>query len=249
MNKSRKKIADFNQVRCIAITNNIKELGLDQTIDLEIKEGEKWHGHQYGLHIGNIYEDGNVESAFRIDRENGGNKFFYKALGVLKNNVITKQVLVRRDSASVNCTLCYVPYAVEGHSSTKPTVDMESVDNCMNVSYEIEYEVLFVAEDGLKRYLTISYMTSGPFVVSFFEQIKSLEDILEAYFEENKEGFYTSEGYKTATFYDEVGSNVPIEIESIDELLNMINSLRIINFKSEIKESARTNKRLLQEEN
>ena len=53
--------------------------------------------------------------------------------------------------------------------------------------------------------------------------------MFEEWFEDGINGFKNVEDeYKTVTFYDETGENCDIEISSIDELMSMITSIRVI---------------------
>ena len=128
----------------------------------------------------------------------------------------------------------YIPYYVKNHSSQLPTVVDSYVDHCSNVVYKVAYEVLFVAEDDFRKYLTIEYTTEGHWSSCFFDQVESLRDDLREMFEDGANGFRENDGYITAEFYDGTGYGTDLEIESMNELLSMIASIRIIKLETEI---------------
>ena len=126
-------------------------------------------------------------------------------------------------------TRYFIPYKVKDHSSDKPTVTDSYVDNCNNVHYSVEYEIVLVAGDDFKRYITVEYETEGRWASCFFDQIENIEEMFEEWFEDGTNGFRNVEDeYKTVTFYDETGENCDIEISSVGELMSMITSIRVI---------------------
>lgn len=145
--------------------------------------------------------------------------------------MIEKHVnLIDRDTMKERSGVRYfIPYKVKDHCSNKPTITDAYVDNCSNVHYSVEYEILMVAGDDFKRYITVEYETEGSFSSCLFDQIESVEDMFDEWFEEESHGFMINEdGNKTVTFYDETGENCDIDISSIDELMSMIMSIRVI---------------------
>lgn len=99
----------------------------------------------------------------------------------------------------------------------------------------MEYKILLIADEGLKRYLTVSYTGMGSYSQSFYDQLTSLEDLFEEWFEESSHRFQIDEdGLKTVTFYDDIGESCDVEIYSIRELLSMITSIRVIKCEKKI---------------
>jgi hypothetical protein len=118
---------------------------------LTIKDGERWDGDRWGQYVGRIYEDGRIKSAFTKDLD--GSEIFDR----LRNDVklAEKHVTVCDNDdyrKLLNATDYYIPYIVENHCSSKPTVKDCHVDNCSNVRYKVTYEILFVADEGFTRY-------------------------------------------------------------------------------------------------
>lgn len=197
---------------------------------IHIKEGAFFGGHGYGYEVGRVYNDGEIKSAFTEDHENGNTTIFNR----LRNEV----KLIEKDYHFVNWETneertgirYFLPYRVKGHCSTMPTVTDKHVDNCYNVEYDVTYEVLFVAEDGYKRYITVDYSTEGTFATCFYDHMRDVEDILEDMFENETNGFHVENDYRTVTFYDDAGDVCDIEISmgSVQELLSMIASIRVI---------------------
>jgi hypothetical protein len=94
--------------------------------------------------------------------------------------------------------------------------------------------VLFVADEGFTRYLTFDYTTVGTYSSSFWNQIEGLEEELEEMFENEENDFRMEDGEKQVAFYDEVGEKLFIDLYSINELLSMISSIRVIGLETEI---------------
>ena len=209
---------------------NIPEYtGLSNTTTIEIKDNCEWHGHAYAICVGAIKDDGNVESCFKTDKENGNTEIFDKLRSDIQ--LIEKHFnFMDHDSGYLRSGIRYfIPYKVKGHCSSKPTITDVYVDSCSNVHYDVEYEILLVAGDDFKRFITVEFETEGSFSSSFFDQIESVENMFDEWFEEESHGFMIDEdGNKTVTFYDETGENCDIDISSIDELMSMIMSIRVI---------------------
>lgn len=217
---------------------NIKKIEMDSFEDIPeytgleknsscviFKDGYTWEGDRYGTWVGRVYEDGEKRSAFKVDDENHNTEIFDK----LRNDLtlVKKHVTVRQDMKLSNAVDYYIPYWVRGHSSTKPTITDSYVDNCSNVRYSVEYEILLVAGEGYTRYITESFDTKGHYASSFFDQVKNIEDLFVEWFEEESHDFRNREG-KEVAFYDETGEKLYIEIYGINELLSMISSIRVI---------------------
>ena len=216
----------IEMVACVDIP---EYTGIDNTTSIEIREGCEWNGHAYATCVGMIYDDGTVESYFKKDKENGNTKIFDK----LRNDIrlIEKHVNLRNyETMELSSGVRYfIPYKVKDHSSDKPTVTDSYVDGCSNVHYSVEYEIVLVAGDDYKRYITVEYETEGHYSSCFFDQVENVEEMFEEWFEEESHGFKVVEDdYKTVTFYDETGENCDIEISSVSELMSMIASIRVI---------------------
>lgn len=209
--------------------------GLENTTSIEIKEGYEWDGHGYGICVGIIKEDGTVESCFKSDINNGNTDIFDK----LRKDIH----LIEKDFSYIDRSSdelfymkkYYVPYKVKDHCSNKPTVTDSYVDNCCNVHYSVEYEILLVADEGYKRYITNEYKTKGYGSSCFFDQVKDIEEIFEEWFEEGSHGFKIDDNNnKSVTFYDDTGEKCDIDVVSVAELLSMIASIRVIKCDREI---------------
>lgn len=206
-------------------------VGFKQEEEIKIKENAFFDGHAYGYEVGRIYDDGEVKSSFVKDHENKTTEMFDKLINDVE--LITKSTYTVNFETGLErfVTRYYLPYRVKGHSFTLPTVTESHVDNCCNVEYSVAYEILFVADEGYKRYLTVEYETEGSFAMSFWDHMSDVEEMLEEMFEnEDNNGFYDHGDYRTVTFYDDVGDVCDIDISSssLHELLCMIASIRVI---------------------
>lgn len=224
--------------KCIemeACANVPKYVGLENTAFIELKEGCNWYGHAYGTCVGFIGNDGTVESYFKTDCENGTTEIFDKLredIHLIEKHVhlVDRETMIEKKGRK-----CYIPYKVKNHSSNKPTITDAYVDRCSNVHYVVEYEILLVADEGFKRYITLSYETEGSFASIFFDQICDIEEMFEEWFQEGSHGFNTDEeGCKSVLFYDDTGEPWDVEFSSIRELLSTITSIRVIKCEREI---------------
>lgn len=215
---------------------NIPEYtGLSNTTSIEIKDNREWYGHAYAICVGVIKDDGTVESYFKTDKENENTEIFDKLRSDIQ--LIEKHFnFMDHDSGDLRSgTRYFIPYKVKGHCSSKPTITDVYVDSCSNVHYDVEYEILLVAGDDFKRFITVEFETEGSFSSSFFDQVESIESMFEELFDENSKGFFVDDdGNKTVTFYDETGYNYDIDISCMRELLSMITSIRVIKCESTI---------------
>lgn len=202
--------------------------GLSNTISIEIKEGREWYGHAYAICVGIIYDDETIESYFETDEKNGNTEIFDRLrndIGMIKKHVY----LVNRETMKEKKgNMYFIPYRVKDHCSSKPTVIDSYVDNCSNVHYSVEYEIVLVADEDYRRYITVGYETEGSYSACFFDQVENIEGKFEEWFEEESHGFKIVEGDMTVSFYDETGESCEIDISSIDELMSMITSIRVI---------------------
>ena len=224
------------KIECRALVDIPEYTGLaseNNKAHLTIRDGERWDGDRWGQYVGRIYEDGRIKSAFTKD--GSSSEIFDRLRSDVK--LVEKYVTVSDNGdyrKLIGATDYYIPYIVEDHCSLKPTVKNGHVDNCSNVKYKVTYEVLFVADEGFTRYLTFDYTTVGTYSSSFWNQIEGLEEELEEMFENEENDFRLEDGEKQVAFYDEVGEKLFIDLYSINELLSMISSIRVIGFETEI---------------
>jgi len=199
---------------------------------ITVEDGYKWNGDRHGTFVGRIESNGEVISYFKKDKENNNTYIFDK----LREDVqLCQRSRTYADGKDLKfATDYYIPYFVKDHSSQLPTVTDSYVDHCSNAEYKVAYEVLFVAEDDFRKYLTVEYTTKGHWSSCFFDQVESLRDDLQGMFEDGENGFAKKDGCLTAEFYDGTGYGTDLEIESMNELMSMIASIRVIKLETEI---------------
>jgi len=226
------------KIKCISLVNIPDYTGLseeDNRASLTITDGVRYDSDKWGQHVGRIYQDGRIKSGFTSDISNNNSEIFDK---LRKDVVLFEKHVTTSDNGDhrklIGATDYYIPYIVENHSSSKPTVKDGHVDNCSNVKYKVTYEVLFVADEGFTRYLTFDYTTIGSYASSFWNQVEGLEEELNEMFENEENDFRIEDGEKQVAFYDEVGEKLFIDLQSTNELLSMISSVRVIGFETEI---------------
>lgn len=218
------------KIKMISFEDVPEYTGLEKnSASITVKDGHTWDGHRYGTWVGRIYQDDEIKSGFYEDTKNNNTDIFDKLRKDMK--LFEKHVTCIRgeDRNTLQCAVdYYIPYMVENHCSTKPTVIDTCIDFCNNVNYEMEYEILLVADEEFRRYITISYGTSGSFASTFFDQMGDIEEMFEAWFEEGEYDFRKVDGNMQVAFYDETGEKTFIDISCMRELLGMINSVRVI---------------------
>lgn len=111
----------------------------------------------------------------------------------------------------------------------------EVLSSCMNVRYRYMYEILLVAEEGLKRYVTTEVRTDGPYTVCLYDEMNEIEELFEELAENEEKGFrFDSYGTLCVLFYDDFGDQIEAEFFSMRELLMCIHSVRLVELESEI---------------
>lgn len=135
-------------------------------------------------------------------------------------------------------TMYYMPYFVLEHSKFKPTVITKNIGNISNVSYKAKVEVLFVTENGLSRYVTLDFNTKNisvmDLVYDIFDGCSSYHPELEAVgikYVNEIEDTETDEGYYL-DFYNEAGERFNICFTTLEELRDVIASVRLIELES-----------------
>lgn len=194
----------------------------------------EWYGSTYGGCFGKILDTGEKESFFKKDKENGNTDLFDTMLASGKCKPVHRKMFNSGTGNTYVATFYYIMYRIVGHCSGKPTVTTEALDTCMNVEYEYTYEILLVADDEYRRYITKTIKTDGPGTYSLLDDIEDLEQVFEEWAEEEEQGFRYCDGEIEVKFFNEVGEEQYISFESMRHLLMSINSIRIIDFKSKI---------------
>lgn len=201
----------------------------------EVESSKEWQGHSLGDPVGRIYKDGKIESFIIHDIETGTTDWF----DILRNSGKLRQrhrnLINRKTWKEYECDEFYLMRRVIGHSSTMPTISDACLNDCINVRFDYTYEILLVADDGLRRYITETIHTAGPGAYSLGDVMSSLEDTFEEWAVEKEKGFKRNDdGELQVAFYDDYGEKVDLHFYSIDELMMCINSVRIIDLQKTI---------------
>ena len=210
-----------------------KEIPIKKNGTLDTRK--EWYGHSYGKSVGRVYDDGKVESFFIKDQENKNTELF----DVLRSSHLVetrhRNLINRKTREDKSCTEYYVMHRVVGHCSGLPTVTDEVLSSCMNVRYRYMYEILLVAEEGLKRYVTTEIRTDGPYIVCLYDEMNEIEELFEELAENEEKGFrLDDDGSIYVLFYDDFGDQIEADFFSMRELLMCIHSVRLVELESEI---------------
>lgn len=211
---------------------------LPESIPLEktgsIDTEKEWFGSTFGECVGKILDTGEKESLFKKDRENKNTYLLDILIESGKYKSLHREMYNREKGKFYKATFIYVMHRVIDHCSNKPTITTEALDTPMNVEYEFIYEILLVADEEYKRYITKTIQTNGPHTYSLMDEIENIEQMFEEWLEDEEQGFRYRDEEIEVKFYNEVGEENYIPFESMRHLLMSINSVRIIDFKSKI---------------
>lgn len=198
----------------------------------------EWYGHSFGDCVGRLYDDGEKVSFFSDDQNNRTTELFDSLRSKGMTRVKQRLVINRNTGKDRFCEDHYVMRKVVGHMSAKETVKDDCLDTCCNVKYEYTYEILFVADDGYKRYVYDTVKTDGPHTYGLSSVLESLENTVMEWAEEGEKGFkLNSDRTVSVKFYDDFGNDIDAEFFSIHELMMCVNSVRIVELKREIVDS------------
>lgn len=194
----------------------------------------EWYGHSFGDCVGREYEDGEVESFFTADRNNGTTELFDLLRSQGKTRTKQRWVYNRETGKLQGVEEHYVMRKIIGHGSGKETIKNDCLDTCCNVEYEYTYEVFFVLNDEYKRYVYDTVRTNGPFTYGLNSVLESLEATVREWAEEGVKGFRLADEIVYMKSYDDFGNDIDAEFSSMTELLMCVNSVRIIDLQRKI---------------
>ncbi len=219
----------MKKIKAVSYEDIPEYTGLKNEVQIIVNDGCEWFGDRHGVWVGSIRLDGTIKSAFKKDIANNNTELFDKLRKDIKLIGKYRHLVDNENGERFDATDCYIPYRVAEHSSLRPTVTDNYVDSCMNVHYDVEYEILLVADEEYRRYIIITYETEGSYSSSFFEQIEIIEETFEEFFEEGSNGFKKDDDNNMQVeFCNDIGDQEYLGIDSMDELLSMISSVRVI---------------------
>ena len=211
---------------------------LPQDFPMEAKKTfhcrKPWYGHQMGVLIGEVWEDGKTVSLFEKDDKEGNTKIFDAAKNL---DAVRKETFTVYEDKLKKVDRYFLVYQIEGHTSALPTVADKHIEDAYNVDNHLTVEFLFVSDEGYKRYLAMDYTTPGKMATSMYDLICDLKDELCDIDEEGHPtypGFYMTKDGLNVTFYNEVGLEEDICFSSVNDLLLHLNSVRIVDLEHKI---------------
>ena len=154
----------------------------------------------------------------------------------------------------VKRVMYYLPYYVEGHTAYAPTITNERVEYSMNIKQVITYEILLVEEFGVNRYITETYTTGPTFgcgrATNLYEMMTSLEETLNEIAHDKTRKEITiadkttddySKGQYLITYYDKIGTPYQYGYNNISQILQCVNSIRMVGYDYQIVEPQKEN--------
>lgn len=226
-------------MQLIAVNKDCKKYGFPETLKLD---DDTFKGHQIGVAVC-VYDCDNkkIINSF-MNKETDSEDSDEKSIALCQQLINDKNMTLIKHSCMqfnedigkfVPHVIYYMPYQVVNHSINLPTVNYETIDNCINTTHELLVEILFVCpdEDGICRYLTVPFKSHNVSIMSLVEEM--LSDLSEypdifPYLEETDE---YGEGYGL-DFYDRTGHKFTITFKDGDELRDCVNSIRLIDIKT-----------------
>lgn len=188
-------------------------------------DNPNFNGHQIGVAIcvkNNITNE--IEENL-LSKSLGDDKTRDKLLKELLNNdnkIITDIITQCNDENKlVPKTIYYVPYYIVNHSRFKPTILYSNVENYLNSYYNIEVELLLVS-DNTCRYITVPIQTQN---VSIFDCINDLFE----YDDNNISDIVKKDNDYILDFYSESGERFDLAFNKLEDIRNLIVSMRLIN--------------------
>lgn len=242
-------------MQLVSVNKNCEKYGFPETLELS---DENFKGHQVGVavcmydcnneKIINYFtnketDDENHQSEQHHWTDSSGLISLYQQLINDESMTLTKHSCTQVDENTgklVPRIIYYMPYQVADHSMHRPTVNYETVDNCINTTHELLVEILFVCPDdeGICRYLTVPFKSHNVGILSLVDtMLENLDEYPDTfpYLEETDE---YGEGYGL-DFYDRTGQKFTITFKDGDELRNCINSIRLIDIKTIIDDGSK----------
>lgn len=198
------------------------------SIVFELKEGARVFPDSYGDYLG-IYnkKTQKYESAFIRDQIAGNTETFdkYRLYG---NHIKKKETAYYTEGEIIPVIKFYEMYDIKESSKNKPTETKAHVDKsyCVNGYHKCKYELLFAC-DGMTLRIVVEYQTNN---IPMYEFIGNLEDEIEDALNEADEDnlFYGIIKDSKILMFDEFGHDEDIEIESAEDLISMLVSVRLI---------------------
>ena len=211
--------------------------GIDGYLDEMQYDNKEFNGHQVGVAVcvtnnatGDITDN-----------------FSKKSIQELQEMLDDKTILLLEEKITqveggklVPKTVYSLPYYVEQHSISKPTVNNQELETSLGMTCYSETEILFV-HDGLNRYVTVRFaskntslmdlvydaFSSGQGNEAFLESMGIHYGILDDY--ENAEEYESADEGYILDFYNETGARTDFIFGSLERLRDSIMSMRLIN--------------------
>ena len=218
----------------------MKIVAVNKDIDGYLNEMEynnkNFNGHQIGVAVFVVNNQTNQIN------DNFSKKTIPELQAMLENKAIIlleEKITQVEDGALVPKTVYSLPYYVEQHSVSTPTVNNQELETCIGTTCYSETEILFV-HDGLNRYVTVRFaskstslmdlvydaFSSGQDNEAFLESIGIHYGILDCESAEEYED--ADEGY-ILDFYNEAGARSDLIFGSLERLRDTIVSMRLVN--------------------
>lgn len=199
-------------------------------------DNPKFHGHQLGIAVCiKNNETKEIEENMLSKSRNNRDTLLQELLNDDLVTLITDEItqLNRTNDKLVSKTIYYLPYRPENHSSTKPTVTDDYISTSMNTFYDVKIELLFVQDNGIKRYVTMPVQTRNIGMLELVNDIfDEWDNVKEAFINEpDCKWVRETDEYEAGflvDFYDNCGNRYDITFSQPDELKQALVSARVI---------------------
>lgn len=208
----------------------MKIIAVNKNIDGYLNEMEynnkEFNGHQVGVAV------------FVTNNATGDitDNFSKKPIEELQEMLNDKTILLLEEKITqveggklVPKTVYSLPYYVEQHSISRPTVNNQELETSIGMTCYSETEILFV-HDGLNRYVTVRFASKSTSLMDLVYDAFSSGQGNEAFLDsmgihygllEDEEGFILD-------FYNEIGTRTELIFGSLERLRDCIVSMRLI---------------------
>lgn len=200
-----------------------------------------FHGHQIGISIGVTSTKTQEIVKNHISEKQGTeeerNKIFLSIMNDPNIIKLEKEITQFEDNHFVARTIWLLPYAVQGHTAFRETLNFDNIVCASNASNHVVLELLFV-EDALNRYMTVSYDTAN---VSIMDFIREVFECGEEYPEELNQVEYRDDeeegpGYYL-DFYDMAGERFELRFDCLERLRDALVSVRLLEVTTKIEDN------------
>ena len=184
----------------------------------------------YGKCIGRYYVNDDVyKSFFNKDHDENNTSYFDMYKNTCKNIKEKRHLILTENHEEKEVIDYFVMYDIEESTKNLPTEIENYISRGIYVNeyHKCKYELLFAA-DGMTSRVVIEYKSNN---IPMYDFIKDLEDNISDILEDDSDEdniFYGIIKNSELVMFDEFGQACNVEIESADDITEMLASVRML---------------------